>query len=219
MFNTLLAVGLVTVPGLYAFWVSQKLLQYMDDPLFAERVTANMTRIGSVAGISIGGTLLWMGPHRLLVIFLMLLGCIIGWFPARRKIFDESWSVCSGFGAHGSVLDREPRRALAHRRFTLGRSVVSASRGRARDLRRSGGARVERLQRPGRPTDHQCAPSGSSGSRGSVRCGGFQIQVWAAALVPCRRPGRPLREGDGRGVLRPVRRAFQRWVARCDDDR
>ena len=99
MFNTLLAVGLVTVPGLYAFWVSQKLLQYMDDPLFAERVTANMTRIGSVAGISIGGTLLWLGPHRLLVIFLMLLGCIIGWFPARRKIFDESWSVF-GFLAH-----------------------------------------------------------------------------------------------------------------------
>ena len=99
MFTTLLAVGLVIVPGLYAFWVSQKLLQYMDDPLFAERVTANMTRIGSVAGISIGVTLLWMGPHRLLVIFLMLLGCIIGWFPARRKIFDESWSVF-GFLAH-----------------------------------------------------------------------------------------------------------------------
>ena len=49
--------------------------------------------------MAIGVALLTMGPNRLLVVFLILLGCLVGWFPARRKIFDESWSLL-GFLGH-----------------------------------------------------------------------------------------------------------------------
>lgn len=101
MVTAVLAVGLVITPGLYAYFASRKLLRYLDDPLFAERLAANMSRIASAAGISMGLTLVSMGPHRLLVIHVMLLGCILGWFPTRRKIFDESWSVL-GFLAHAT---------------------------------------------------------------------------------------------------------------------
>ena len=50
MFTTLLGLGLVIVPGLYAYLASQRLLRYVDEPLFAERVTTNMGRIASGRG-------------------------------------------------------------------------------------------------------------------------------------------------------------------------
>lgn len=101
MIRSLLAVVLALLPGGLAWWSGRRLVAQRDDPLLPERLLERARRLtqASVAGAVILAFLLpaqapWALP-------LAALAILIGVFPARRTLRDESWGLAGYLVAMG----------------------------------------------------------------------------------------------------------------------
>lgn len=86
---------LVLAPASYALWSSRRLVRRLDDPLFPELLLAHMQRVGATAGGAIGAGIVLAHDYLGWTIVSMLLGVVVAGFPARKKIYRESWSLAS----------------------------------------------------------------------------------------------------------------------------
>ena len=94
----ILSLALAAVPGLFAFLAGQRLVRNLADPSFAELLQAHRARLQIIviATVVVGALLvegfgLWHVP-------LAIVGAMLGGFPARRRIFDETWGPLSYLG-------------------------------------------------------------------------------------------------------------------------
>ncbi len=91
-----LAVLLVLLPGLLAWWSGRRLVRRRNDPALAERLFERRTRLAQVSAVLIVA-LYFVVPDRVLLGALLLVaGLLIGSFPARKALFEETW----GLGAY-----------------------------------------------------------------------------------------------------------------------
>ncbi|HSF19014.1 MAG TPA: M48 family metalloprotease [Vicinamibacteria bacterium] len=89
------AVVLSIAPGLYAWASSRKLVERRDDPLLPEYLLARKQRVTAWIATVLGIGIVLMRPYLVYVLFASILGVLAGGFPARKKIFAETWSLAA----------------------------------------------------------------------------------------------------------------------------
>lgn len=84
---------LILVPAAYLWWSGRRLIRRIDDPAFPELRFAGAQRLVFIIAVSIAFS--WLLDASVLVLkgALLLLALLIAGFPARRAIFEESWSL------------------------------------------------------------------------------------------------------------------------------
>ena len=93
--SILLAALAAITPGLYAWFSGRKLIAALDDPAFADLHFARSRHIGVVTIVaivlasSVGGLQVWW------TIPVTVLALLAGAWPARRVLFQETWSFAS----------------------------------------------------------------------------------------------------------------------------
>jgi Zn-dependent protease with chaperone function len=84
---------LTLVPAGYVWWSGRRLLRRIDDPAFPELRFADAQRLALVIAASVVAVLAVNGRFLALKLALLLLALVVAGFPARRAIFEESWSL------------------------------------------------------------------------------------------------------------------------------
>jgi heat shock protein HtpX len=93
MIRSLLAVALGLAPGALAWWTGRRVIALRDDPLLPERLLARarrLTQVGVVATVLLVILLPDQAPWALP---LAALAFVIGVFPARCVLRDETWGL------------------------------------------------------------------------------------------------------------------------------
>src|SRR5258706_8063956 len=89
----------MAVPGAFSWWWGRQLVRAPEDPALPARLVAQR---GRVAGLSIGAVVVaaFFLPRNALPIlfFAIYVGTLIGGFPARPKLFRESWDLGTYLG-------------------------------------------------------------------------------------------------------------------------
>lgn len=86
---------LALIPAGYALWRGARLMRHVDDPAFPELLQAGR-RWGVFVLIFCGVGIVTIGArYAALKIALALLAFIIASYPARRRIYEESWSLAA----------------------------------------------------------------------------------------------------------------------------
>jgi len=92
---TALAAALALLPGFLAWWWSRRLVPLADDAALPERLIECSRRLNQVTVVMVVGAIL-MAPERWPWAVILSLGAtLVGWFPARRALFSESWGFFS----------------------------------------------------------------------------------------------------------------------------
>ena len=96
----LIGMLLVVAPGAVAYWKGRRLVASLDAPALAERTQAALPQVLAVA-IAVPILLPMVLPDRAvsLLVALSIVGGFVGWYPARRVIFRETWSL-AGYLSH-----------------------------------------------------------------------------------------------------------------------
>src|SRR5262249_6698073 len=89
---TALTLVVALLPGLFAWRTGRRLVLLRDDPALPERLIARRTQLTQVAALC------WGGPRFLpggggWIVPLGVVALLAGSFPARRALFDETWSL------------------------------------------------------------------------------------------------------------------------------
>jgi len=92
MGSTIVALVLVLLPGIAAWWTGRRLIPLRDDPALPERLMARRTRLAQAAGICWTAQLLLPGG-ALWILVPGLIALLTGSFAARRALFDETWGL------------------------------------------------------------------------------------------------------------------------------
>ncbi|MEZ4416802.1 MAG: M48 family metalloprotease [Gemmatimonadota bacterium] len=94
-----LSLGLALLPALVAWWGGRRLAAHLADPSFPDLLQAHRARVQlATVAVGVSGTLLVDGfgwGH----VALTVAGALVGGFPARRRIFDEQWTL-AGYVLH-----------------------------------------------------------------------------------------------------------------------
>ncbi|MGI5861906.1 MAG: M48 family metallopeptidase [Myxococcales bacterium] len=100
MSRLLIGMLLEVAPGAVAYWKGRRLVASLDAPALAERTQAALTRVQTAAfAVAILMPLALPHPSVALVVALSCVGGFVGWYPARRAIFRETWSL-AGYLSH-----------------------------------------------------------------------------------------------------------------------
>src|SRR5712692_797699 len=92
MGSSAVALAVVLLPGLAAWWTGRRLIRLRDDPALPERLMARRTRLAQAAGICWAGQFFLPGG-ALWMLAPGLLGLLTGSFASRRALFDETWGL------------------------------------------------------------------------------------------------------------------------------
>jgi Zn-dependent protease with chaperone function len=93
MIQPLFAVALALAPGALAWWSGRRVVALRDDPLLPERLlerTRRLTQVSVVVAVLLMFALPAQAPWALP---LAVLALVLGVFPARRVLRDETWGV------------------------------------------------------------------------------------------------------------------------------
>lgn len=90
---------LATIAGFYAWWTGRQLVRHLDDPALAELLMARSSRVTLVLLACLTLTLLLAWEHAWAA-GLAVLAVLAGWFPARRRIFEEEWGLLAYLSHH-----------------------------------------------------------------------------------------------------------------------
>jgi len=92
-----LSLSVALVPGFHRWWNGRMLRDAGNDPALAERWLALRTRSTYVSFVAAGiaaGIAATLGTAAVaVVVAVLMVGSAIGGFPARRAVFNESWSI------------------------------------------------------------------------------------------------------------------------------
>ena len=89
----ILPIALASVPGLFALLAGHRLVRHLSDPSFADLLQAHRARLQILLIATVVAGALLVEGFGLWHVPLAVLGAMLGGFPARRRIFDESWTV------------------------------------------------------------------------------------------------------------------------------
>ena len=85
--------GLMLLPAVYVWYLGRSLVRRLDDPAFPELRLAKGQRGALVFITCVVVGLFLHSDYVLLKVFLAILAAVAADFPARRAIFEESWSL------------------------------------------------------------------------------------------------------------------------------
>jgi hypothetical protein len=94
MGSSAVALAVVLLPGLAAWWTGRRLIPLRDDPALPERLMSRRTRLAQAAGICWAGQFFLPGGG-LWLLAPGLLALLTGSFTSRRALFDETWGLVS----------------------------------------------------------------------------------------------------------------------------
>ncbi len=88
----LLPLGIALIPGLYAWKSGRDLVRGLEEPTFAERLVLVQRRRTQMTVCAVLVLVVFFSGGGFWVA-LALLGPMVGGFPSRQKIFDETWGL------------------------------------------------------------------------------------------------------------------------------
>jgi len=88
----------VLTPGLLAWVMGRRLIRLRDDAILPERWLRYRTNVVLSSWIPIGALLYAAPAHALWALPLVLLAAQIGGFPARKVLYEETWSIAEYLG-------------------------------------------------------------------------------------------------------------------------
>jgi Zn-dependent protease with chaperone function len=94
-FSVVLAVAVVLLPGLSAWWMGRRLVRLRDDPALPERLFAYNSRLSQVTIFAIVLPYFLTPRYAPWIMLLAVVARLIGGFPARKAVFGEEWGLVS----------------------------------------------------------------------------------------------------------------------------
>jgi heat shock protein HtpX len=89
----LFAASAALAPGLHAWWTGRALIARTDDPAFPELVLARRQRGIQVLAAAIAVLIVFASSHAIWSVPVLLIGALVGAFPFRRALYNETWNV------------------------------------------------------------------------------------------------------------------------------
>ncbi len=90
-----LSLTALLIPAAYRWWLGRQLVRRVADPAFPELRFAQGQRFLVVLAVSVAVGLVVSSAYPVLKIVFAVLAMLVAGFPARRKIFEETWSLPS----------------------------------------------------------------------------------------------------------------------------
>lgn len=91
--STASAIGLVLLPGIFAWWSGWRLTRLAEHPALSERLLARNHQVAQLTLAAIIVLLIFVRHHAGWAVPGMFLAVAVASFPARRRLLDESWSL------------------------------------------------------------------------------------------------------------------------------
>jgi Zn-dependent protease with chaperone function len=97
-FVLLMLAALVVVPGAAIAWGGRRLRRDTADPLLAERLLAFRGNANAIGAVAIAVVLATAGRDAWWLVPLQILSALAGWFPTRKRLYEETWSLPAYLG-------------------------------------------------------------------------------------------------------------------------
>ncbi len=91
--STASAIGLILVPGIFAWWTGWRLTRLAEHPALSERLLARNQRVTQLTIAAIIVILTFVRHHAGWAVPSIFLAVAVASFPARRRLLDEHWSL------------------------------------------------------------------------------------------------------------------------------